>query len=233
MKTVAISDLHGTLPNIEEAEVLFICGDISPLDIQFNKPRMQEWLHTQFIPWINGLPVEKVFLVAGNHDAWFEGASYCQIAELKRLSLCKLEYLCNELTTYIDNEGNEWSIFGTPYCKVFGNWPFMRTDSYLEERFKEIPKDVDFIISHDTPYGVGQQDQILEKARWNHSELDHVGNIPLRNRLESIDFRWLFHGHIHSSSHDPEPFGNGWVVNVSILDESYTENFAPLELTHL
>jgi hypothetical protein len=41
MKTIAISDLHGLLPEIvEPADIMFICGDISPLHIQFNKPEM-------------------------------------------------------------------------------------------------------------------------------------------------------------------------------------------------
>lgn len=59
----------------------------------------------------------------------------------------------NELVYYVDNDGITWSIFGTPYCHQYGNWPFMRTDEYMEEKFKEIPDEVNFILTHDTPYG--------------------------------------------------------------------------------
>ena len=44
MKIAGISDLHGYLPNIEKSDILLIAGDISPLNIQFNKPEMKKWL---------------------------------------------------------------------------------------------------------------------------------------------------------------------------------------------
>lgn len=82
MKTIAISDLHGLLPEIvEPADIMFICGDISPLHIQFNKPEMWKWLTGEFMDWIIGLPVEKVYLVAGNHDAFLK-----ELLRLRRLN---------------------------------------------------------------------------------------------------------------------------------------------------
>ena len=40
MKLIAISDLHGSLPKIEDkADIMIIAGDISPLNIQGNKPK--------------------------------------------------------------------------------------------------------------------------------------------------------------------------------------------------
>lgn len=225
MKTIAISDLHGLLPEIvEPADIMFICGDISPLHIQFNKPEMWKWLTGEFMDWIIGLPVEKVYLVAGNHDAFFEGASTSKKVELSFLSSHKLIYLENELVYYVDNDGITWSIFGTPYCHQYGNWPFMRTDAYMEEKFKKIPDEVNFILTHDTPYGWKNQDVILERPRWSNKSLEHVGNEPLANRLKEIQFAWCFHGHIHSSSHEPEAIegeNTGFVVNVSYCNESY------------
>ena len=237
MKTIAISDLHGLLPEIvEPADIMFICGDISPLHIQFNKPEMWKWLTGEFMDWIIGLPVEKVYLVAGNHDAFFEGASTSKKVELLFLSSHKLIYLENELVYYVDNDGITWSIFGTPYCHQYGNWPFMMTDAYMEEKFKEIPDEVNFILTHDTPYGWKNQDVILERPRWSNKSLEHVGNEPLANRLKEIQFAWCFHGHIHSSSHEPEAIegeNTGFVVNVSYCNESYDGIYEPLYLTHI
>ena len=72
MKIAVTSDLHGYLPDIEPCEVLFICGDISPLDIQSNIPKMQVWLRNKFASWINNLPCNQVLMVAGNHDFIFQ-----------------------------------------------------------------------------------------------------------------------------------------------------------------
>ena len=108
MKLIAISDLHGNLPVIEEnANILIIAGDISPLNIQGNKPKMIKWLKTNFIDWVNSLNVEKVYLIAGNHDWIFENCFNSLIVELHMLSNSKLVYLCNQETEYYDSEGNE------------------------------------------------------------------------------------------------------------------------------
>ena len=105
MKLIAISDLHGNLPVIEEnADILIIAGDISPLNIQGNKPKMIKWLKTKFIDWINSLNVEKVYLIAGNHDWVFENCSDSLIVGLHMLSNSKLVYLCNQETEYCDSD---------------------------------------------------------------------------------------------------------------------------------
>lgn len=80
MKIAVISDLHGYLPiypskywdGIEECEILLICGDILPLNIQTNMPKSRDWLIVDFKLWAYDLPVEKVYIIAGNHDFWFE-----------------------------------------------------------------------------------------------------------------------------------------------------------------
>lgn len=226
MKFIALSDLHGYLPKItESANVMFICGDISPLYLQRNKIEMHEWLFTSFMQWITNLPVEKVFMIAGNHDFYFESLNKTKIDDLEKASGYKLKYLCNEDTVYVDKNGKIWTIFGTPYCKIFGNWPFMRSEDVLIEKFSKIPKEVDFILSHDTPYDVGQQDFILQTIRHSDNELEHIGNKPLKEALNKTNFKWCFHGHIHSSSHDPDKLNDGYVVNVSILDEYYKPKY--------
>ena len=69
MRLIAISDLHGNLPEIkEQADIMIIAGDISPLYIQGRKSDMISWLKNEFIDWINSLNVETVYLIAGNHE---------------------------------------------------------------------------------------------------------------------------------------------------------------------
>ena len=226
MKIISISDLHGHLPIItESADILCIAGDISPLSIQFNKPEMKKWLETEFAYWIKSLPVDKVYLVAGNHDAYFESMNSMQLSTLKHVCDFKLIYLKNDYVVH-RHDGKEYKIFGTPYCNIFGTWPFMRTDEYMIEKFKNIPENVDIIISHSPPYGIGEVDVILE--RYNSNEpIDHVGNKALGDRLKEVNYKLCICGHIHSASHTPIEFNGGKCVNVSMLNENYHSFYKP------
>lgn len=60
--------MHGNYDfNIEPCDVLCICGDIVPLNIQsYTKPTFK-WLEETFIPWCQAQPCKEVLLVAGNH----------------------------------------------------------------------------------------------------------------------------------------------------------------------
>ena len=230
MKICAISDLHGYLPNIEKSDILLIAGDISPLNIQFNKPEMKKWLELHFAYWIKSLPVERVFLIAGNHDSYFESINQSNILALE-FACDKLVYINNETVHYYDKDCTLWSIFGTPYCKIFGNWPFMRSDEYMTEKFEEIPNDIDIIITHDAPYEFGQVDQICEKKRWNNEPLESLGNKPLADKLSKINYKLVVCGHFHSGDHNyNEQFK---IANVSYVNESYQPFYEPfyIELT--
>ena len=216
LKIVAISDLHGNLPVITEpADIMLLAGDIVPLNIQFNKYECKKWLEGEFAEWIKALPVEDVFMVAGNHDAYFEGLNKTNMGLFRQACNFKLKYLQNDTLIYYTNDGDPVKIFGTPYCHRYGNWPFMRDEEYMEKKFQEIPEDVDIIISHDPPYGVGQVDCILQDCRRSTDGDPHKGNIPLANRIKDLSFRLLVCGHIHSGDHS---LVNN-CVNVSHIDE--------------
>lgn len=228
LRIVALSDIHGYLPEIKEsADVMLLAGDISPLEIQFNKPKMKVWLETEFAYWIKSLPVDKVYMAAGNHDAYFEGINPMNLAELKQQCGFKLVYLKNDYVVHRHN-GLEYKIFGTPYCHVFGNWPFMRSEEYMVEKFGQIPNDCDIIISHDPPYAVGQVDMILGERRWSNEIPSSIGNIPLSNQLVDTNFKLLVCGHIHTGDHKPFKDNlSGQVVNVSLKNEKYNIEFEP------
>ena len=228
LRIVAISDQHGYLPEITEpADIMLIAGDVSPLEIQFNKPKMKVWLETEFAYWIKSLPVDKVYVVAGNHDAYFEGINPINLAEFKKQCDFKLIYLENNYVVH-RHDGLEYKIFGTPYCHIFGNWPFMKTDEYMEEKFQSIPEECDIIISHDPPYNIGQVDRILESRRWSNISPEGAGNKPLTKQLYKTNFKLLVCGHIHSGDHNTFKFDlSGQVVNVSIKNEEYKPTYDP------
>lgn len=226
LKIVAISDLHGKLPEIiEPADIMLLVGDIMPLEIQFNRPKSKEWLHGEFADWIKKLPVDEVFMVAGNHDAYFESISQTLLLDFNNACM-KLTYLKNEVGYYYDKHGQVWSIFGTPYCSIYGNWPFMRTDEYLTEKFKELPDKIDIIISHDPPFNSGDCDVILEAPDHRQNRMFmHLGNKPLGERIKDVDYKLLVCGHIHSGDHNfNEEFKT---VNVSYFNEAYKPHYYP------
>ncbi len=223
LKIVAISDMHGKLPVIKEpADIMLIAGDIVPLEIQFNKEFSKQWLETTFASWIKSLPVEKVYMTAGNHDFYFQGISNAQLADLKYATDYKLVYLKNESTIHKLDDGTEVQIFGTPYCTMFGTWPFMREDASLKEHFKHIPDKCDIIIAHNPPYAWNKSDMILEDPRNRYID-EHCGSRPLTERLKEIDFKLLVCGHIHSGDHSLVDK----VVNVSIVNEQYNSAYEP------
>ena len=65
MKIVAISDLHGTLPELQPCDVVVICGDIVPPNIQKNYEASLAWLSGPFQNWALNLDCKKVIFIAG------------------------------------------------------------------------------------------------------------------------------------------------------------------------
>jgi Icc-related predicted phosphoesterase len=230
MKICSISDLHGNLiyypsdywKELWECEVLFICGDILPLQIQANSRKSLAWLKKDFIPWAESLPVEQIFLIAGNHDFWFERHNK-EAHQLFPVN-SKITYIKNETVEYTSiQDGNHYRIFGTPYCNIYGNWPFMQPEEVLEQKFSEIPENIDILFTHDAPYGTSD----ICFQGWS-ADGEHKGCPALRNAILEKKPKYNFHGHLHSSNHAEEMLGETKVFNTSILDEEYKPTYYPL-----
>lgn len=220
MKVCATSDLHGYLPDIEPCNLLLICGDIVPLDIQTNMPESEKWLEEVFIPWIESLPIDQAILIAGNHDFFMER---CSKNAFSLLNTGKLTYLRNESTTYVSNDGEVVTIFGTPYCKIFNRWAFMRSPERLKEKYSEIPENVDILISHDAPM-IGEVGMI-RKGGWAGTE---AGNPQLADEIVRKKPKWCFCGHIHSGEHNITEYNDTRLANVSLVDETYKPTNNPI-----
>lgn len=223
IKICAMSDLHGYLPEVKPCDLVLICGDIVPLRIQGRTKDSYKWFSTEFKEWAMDLPCDKVIFIAGNHELTFPN----HYNDYKQLFYndSKVTYLCHEEYIYKGLDGKEYSIFGTPYCKEFGNWAFMLPDPELEERYSEILENLDILITHDAPYGVS--DVLLQKeCKWATGE--HIGNVPLRNAIIQKCPKYVFHGHLHSTSHEFELLENSKVVNCSLKDEFYNVLYKPI-----
>ena len=219
VQITAISDLHGYLPtDLSKGDILCICGDIFPLDIQTDISECDDWLNNVFIPWTIELPFKEIILVAGNHDFYFEETSPIDIFLM--FDHTKVTYLQD---SWVMIYGIKF--YGTPWCHKFGNWTFMLNNSSLKDKFKHIPSDIDFLLTHDAPYGTS--DICLQEDVIWHTNI-HIGNKPLRNIIIEKTPKYNLHGHLHSANHDEEILNETKVYNVSLLDEKYKLVYKPL-----
>lgn len=215
LKIIAISDLHGYLPKIEnQFDILLICGDICPAHDHYYTFQ-KKWIENVFIPWVNNLPfndsLSKVVLTWGNHDFIGETLSDNDKKHCEKLTNHRLEILKNEVRNI-----NTLNVGGTPYCKIFGNWAFMLSDDKLKEKFHSLPKDLDILITHDSP-SINELGTI--HSGWNKGT--DAGNKVLDEWVMENTPKYLFSGHIHSGNHTFEKIGQTYMANVSYVDEKY------------
>lgn len=133
----------------------------------------------------------------------------------------KMRMLDNETVQYISSEGKIYSIFGTPFCKIFGNWAYMLESSTLEVLYSQMPENCDIVISHDAP-------KLCDLGQIEYRE--NVGNPWLADEILRKHPKYVFCGHIHSGNHSLSTINGISLANVSLLDESYEFNYKPFYL---
>lgn len=242
IKTIAFSDPHGNLPNIEEPfDLMLIGGDICPANNHTNWFQ-REWLSTVFAKWVLDLPFankdSKVIFIGGNHDFYLDHepnpnkGDYSSIyTDILKPCGGRLIYL--EDDEYVFSKENEdgsiesIKIYGTPWCKIFGTWAFMKPDEKLEQLYDFIPEGVDILLTHDAPAIQGHGKIML--GPWAGTD---AGNKVLAQAIKRKEPRYVFSGHIHSASHTLTKVyrKNTYICCVSILDEDYYPVFAPLTI---
>ena len=230
MKIVALSDIHGSLiDNIPECDVVCICGDILPLQVQRSVVKSVSWLCQDFKPWAESLPCKHVIFIAGNHDFVFETLGpkagkrphevMIEIFGEHHLKKSKLIYLRDE-STIIDGV----KFYGTPWCPELKNWAFYKCQSDLIDVYNGIPSNTDILLTHCPPkinnLGVVLQDGINYLRDFGSEELAAI-------LLDKPFIKWVLSGHIHSGDHNSVRSGLTNLVNVSIKDENYNVKYQP------
>ena len=223
MRICAFSDMHGQYDfKVEPCDIVLICGDIVPLEIQWNMNKSLEWMETFFIPWCTNLPCEKVLFIGGNHDKVIKECT----VEIKDMLKGQDKVVYLECETY---EYKGKVIYGTPICKIFGRrWSFMESYEAQKERYERHLKligKIDIIMSHDAAYGVS--DVLLQKdCYW--ADGSHIGNPALREFLDAAKPSLFVFGHLHSCSHSKTEHNGTDAYCVSMLDEDYKLVYEPL-----
>lgn len=225
MRILACSDLHGDLPKIQQsAEMLLICGDFSPLELQCYHDYMMSWIDEIFLPWIKSLNVEKVVFIAGNHDFVCAQSGF----KLKLKTLLekqgiqdKVIYLCNDLVDIVIKKEHV-TVYGTPYVHNCTGWAFALP--VADSIFANIPK-CDILLTHQPPAIASFGSTYFRKRGKTHKS---CGNHMLARVLSEKEARCRLSvfGHIHTGRHTPMTLPNGCVINnVSLKDESYNIAF--------
>ena len=232
MKILAMSDLHGQFPNInniKDIDCVFICGDIVPLDIQRKINKSDEWFKNIFIPWCQAIDCKQIYLIAGNHD--FFMAERDRIINQYLLET-KIIYLNNQNAEYFDEKtGKTWHIFGSPDCNIFGNWAFMYSPNKELEDFRKMSNLCDIMLTHDAAYG--ENDICEQNVSWNKHE--HIGNPEMLfvlddRRATNCAPKYHFTGHLHTTSHKLTDYEGIKTACVSLLNEHYKLVYEPLIL---
>ena len=208
-KIVAVSDLHGTLPDIPACDLLLIAGDICP--VANHDPAFQaSWLDTNFRSWLKSLPVGQTIFIAGNHDFVFQNEPHRAPKDLPAV--------------YLQDSALEWhglKIWGTPWQPWFFDWAFNLHEAELEEKWALIPADTDILIVHGPPHGYGDAVPSRRGTRF-------TGSPSLLARIEDVQPKLVVFGHIHEGRGQWQ-IGPTTLANVTILNEKYEHVYEPWE----
>ena len=164
--------------------MLIHAGDISSMGY---KHEIQ-----QFCKWFNGLDnYSSSIFIAGNHDFGFEKEPE-MIKEI--LGTYKwINYLQDDYLTLGTNLDKLIKVYGSPWQPEFHNWAFNlpRNGKELEEKWNNIPDDVDILVTHGPAFGY------LDKVI---GQYENLGCELLAKRIKQIKPKIHVCGHIHSVS---------------------------------
>jgi Icc-related predicted phosphoesterase len=211
LKIVAVSDLHGNLPDIPPCDLLLIAGDITPvtnhhLDFQAH------WLDTNFRWWLKAVPAQQIVYVAGNHDLIFQEKPHLVPKDLPAV--------------YLQDSRFRWrglNIWGTPWQPWFFDWAFNLHEPELAAKWKLIPPDTDILVVHGPPYAYG--DGVPER-----DGVRHTGSMALLARIREIRPKLVVFGHIHEGRGEWR-VGESVLANVTLVNAGYRPVYKPWEFT--
>lgn len=185
IRIVATSDMHGQLPEVTPCDILLLGGDLCP---EGSHSEQAAWLDNEFRRWLEKQPAKEIVGIAGNHDLVFEEAPGLVPGDLP--------------WHYLQDEGIELfgkTIFGTPWQLPFLG-AFNAEEEALEEKYRKIPANLDILLSHGPPYGIGDELQFYIDQKPDPSRpLINVGTKSLLKTIYKIRPKLSVVGHIHRS----------------------------------
>jgi 3',5'-cyclic AMP phosphodiesterase CpdA len=227
MRIVALSDLHGHLPEIPACDLLVIAGDVCPdriggADARKHPAAQKAWFDRHVRSLLADAPATHRLLTWGNHDWCGQACSFASDAP-PHASSTALQILVDAGTSVPANGSarRPLSIWATPWSNQFMHWAFMQPREALAAVYAGIPGGIDILLSHQPPFGFGDR---LADARTG--EVEHLGSRELLRTIDRARPRLVICGHIHDA-HGRFEYGGVTIYNVSVVNEQYRLAYPP------
>lgn len=206
-----ISDLHGYFPKLDGGDLLIVAGDLTATHT------LREY--NEFMRWFEKQEYRKKVYILGNHDTFyhpdFDDKPWCSFLHDSGTEFEGLKIW-----------GTPWSLWFpeiNPKCKAFTG-----SEEELEKRYRNIPYDIDILISHSPPFGI--LDKIYIHGNEPFADSAYVGSKSLRNILFGSDIKLHVFGHIHEHGGKMVDLVMTKCVNASIMNEHYKPVNKPVRI---
>lgn len=203
MKLVIISDTHEKHDKVvlPEGDVLIHCGDFT---YQGVTQRVAAFAH-----WMKNQNFAHKICIPGNHELSFGPAVAHRNTVINLIKEAGITYL-EDSSTEIDGV----KFYGAPWTPFFFNWAFnLPRGEQLANKWKQIPEDVNVLITHGPPHG------ILDQTSDNGSQ----GCEELAKRVKTLpNLKVHCFGHLHQDGGKTIDINGVKFVNAAICTDSYS-----------
>lgn len=201
IRVVSISDTHGQhrlIKDLQDGDILIHAGDFTNTG--------EEYQLRDFMEWFSQQPHKHKILIAGNHDVTLHEAYYDEIGgnrfhrqKRQDSAMCRALMHAYPGISYLEDSGINTeiapsitvNIWGSPWQPEFEDWAFNLPERpQLLEKWRLIPNNIDILITHGPPHGMG--DWCQSGVRAGCSDLMAEINNRIKPRLHIF-------GHIHES----------------------------------
>jgi hypothetical protein len=223
MRIVAISDQHGFLPTVPPCDLLIVAGDICQdfvdgVRAMATPAGQKEWFDSRVRAWFRTTPATHRIATWGNHDFCGQHCDFSADSPV-RASLSDLQIVVDEMTcvpaTTASGAARDVKVWATPWSNTFMDWAFMKEPHELAGVYARIPSGIDILISHQPPFGYGDQMYTVHAGG-----LEHIGSHELLAAIERVRPKLVICGHIHEARGRYEHQGIP-IYNASVVDEQY------------
>ncbi|KAJ7461781.1 Metallo-dependent phosphatase-like protein [Mycena galericulata] len=185
---VLMSDTHTSTFEVPTGDVLLHTGDLTQRGTLEELRTTMEWLYS--------LPHPVKIIIAGNHDLAVHREWYDANWERKRHKTKESAGAIFDLLRGPDEQykfrahegGKEWTVYGSPWSPVFGNWAFGYPRKDAKALVSTFPQ-TDILLTHGPPFDV--LDLTNDEMR--------AGCPALAARVRELQPRLHVFGHIHEA----------------------------------